>query len=127
MKPIASNDYYSLEVDPAKNRLYLAYKGSWIKAQEVGAFVEDHQKALDCLTAGFTTLVDVRPMEAMLLTDFVEAVQKQAVDKGIRKAARVYTKEGFIKTQADRINVRTGIRSRAFFRVDEAEAWLDEP
>lgn len=123
---IADTDFYGIEVDRAKNRMYLTYKGSWVKPQDVTSFADDHQRAYKSLEEGFTVLVDVRPMEAMLLSDFVEKVQRDAVAAGIKKAARVYDRESFIKLQADRINVKTGIGSRAFYDVESAEAWLDE-
>ena len=126
MKTIADNDFYRIEVSEAKNRMYLTYRGSWMREKDVAAFGEDHKRAFTCLQKGFTVLVDVRPMEAMLLTDYVEKVQRQAIAAGIKKAARVYDTESFIKLQSDRINVKTGIASRAFYDMESAEAWLDE-
>lgn len=126
MQTIASTDFYRIDVDEAKNRMYITYKGSWLKSTDAAEFADRHKEALARLKPGFTVFVDVRPMESMLLTDRVEQVQRDAVAAGIRKAARVYDKESFIKVQADRINLRTGISSMAFYDPAAAEAWLDE-
>lgn len=126
MNTIADNDFYRIAISEPQNRLYLTYKGSWMRDKDVANFAADHEKAVASLRSGFTVLVDVRPMEAMLLTDYVEKVQRQAVEAGISKAARVYDRESFIKLQSDRINVKTGIPSRAFYDLESAEAWLDE-
>ena len=127
MKSIASTDFYSIDVDQLKNRMVLTYKGSWIRPDQVPNFLEDHAAAVRLLSKGFTVLADVRQMEGMFLSDYVEKVQKHALEAGIRKAARVYPGPSFIRVQADRIHERTGIRSKAFESMEEAEAWLDEP
>ncbi len=126
METIADNDFYRIEVSEAENRMYLTYRGSWIREKDVATFPDDHEQALVCLKKGFTVLVDVRPMVAMLLVDYVEKVQRRAIAAGIKKAARVYDRETFIKFQSDRINVKTSISSQAFYDMESAQAWLDE-
>ena len=66
-------------------------------------------------------------MESMLLTDFIQKAQKDAIEAGTRKAARVYEGSTFIEVQAEGIHKKTGMNAKAFQSVAEAEAWLDEP
>lgn len=126
MNETASTDFYTIGVDRAKNRLFITYKGAWIRPAQVPDFVTDHAQALKLLSPGFTALVDVRQMESMLLTDFVQQVQMDALKAGIRKAARVYDRPTFIQVQAEHIHKKTGLSSKAFDSVADAEAWLDE-
>ena len=124
---IAETDYYSIHIDRLKNRMFLAYKGAWTKPEQVPDFLKDHANAIGHLSPGFTVLVDVRGMESMVLTDYVEKAQKDAMEKGIGKAARVYDRPTFIQIQAESIHRKTGINSKAFESMADAEAWLDEP
>lgn len=125
MKHMASTDFYVIEVDQVRNRLILTFKGAWLSPDQVPNYLQDHSAAIELLSPGFTALVELREMEAMLLTDYVEKSQMDAVKAGIRKAARIYGERALIKTQTDRINERTGLRSKAFKDQREAEAWLD--
>ncbi|MCA1960929.1 MAG: hypothetical protein LDL33_09035 [Desulfomonile sp.] len=127
MREIASTDFYSIHVDMAKNRLFITYKGAWMKPAQVPNFVKDHADAIKLLSPGFTALVDVRQMEAMLLSDFIRQAQSDAIQAGIKKAARIYDKPTFIQIQAEHIHKKTGLNSKAFDDVAAAEAWLDEP
>lgn len=127
MIEIASTDFYTIQVDQEKNRLLMAYRGSWVKPDQIPNYVSDHAKAIKLLKPGFTCLVDCRKMEAMLLTDFIAQAQKDAIAAGTRKAARVYAGSTFIEVQAAGIHKKTGMNARAFQSVADAEAWLDEP
>jgi hypothetical protein len=127
MQEIASTPFYSIHIDKTKNRLFIVYKGSWMKEAQVPNFAEDHASAVRQLSPGFTALVDVRPMEAMFLTDLIEEVQKEGMRAGIRKAARVYDRPTFIQIQAEWIHNRTGMNSREFDNMTDAESWLNEP
>lgn len=127
MKYVASTDFYRIEVDQERNRLFLTFRGSWIKPEQVPHYLEDHSAAVGLLSPGFTALVELREIEAMLLSDYLEESQIDAVKAGIKKAARVYGERALIKTQTDRINKRTGLRSQAFKDPKEAEEWLDRP
>ncbi len=127
MQEIAVTPFYRIHIDKGKNRLFIVYIGSWIRLDQVPNFVKDHATAVGLLSRGFTALVDVREMESMLLTDVVEKVQMDAVRAGIRKAARVYDRPTFIQVQAERIHKKTGLNSRAFEDMTDAENWLDQP
>jgi hypothetical protein len=96
-------------------------------ANPVPHYLEDHSAAVGLLSPGFTALVELREIEATLLSDYLEESQIDAVKAGIKKAARVYGERALVKTQTDRINKRTGLRSQAFKDLKEAEEWLDRP
>ena len=127
MELIADTDFYSFNVDRAKNRIYLVYKGFWKTPDQVPDHVKHHTEAVSKLSPGFTVLADVRQMEGVVITDIIEECQRYAIKAGIRKAARVYAKPTFMQAQADQMHKKTGMKSRGFYSVEEAEAWLDEP
>lgn len=126
MELIASTPFYSCHVDKTKNRMYVAYKGAWLKPDQVPDFVKHHGEAMSQLTRGFTVLADWREMESVFITDIIEECQKRSVAAGISKVARVYSKPTFKEIQADSMSQRTGIKSKVFYDIAEAEAWLDE-
>ena len=126
MELIASTPFYSLSVDKAKNRLYAVYRGAWLKPSQVQDFVKHHVEASGQLRVGFTVLADWREMESVFITDVIEECQKQAVAAGVSKVARVNAKPTFKEIQAESMSQRTGIKSKAFYDIAEAEAWLDE-
>ena len=86
MELIASTPFYSYHIDKAKNRMYVAYKGAWLKPSQVPDFVKHHVEAISQLTRGFTVLADVRQMESVFITDVIEECQKQAIAAGVSKA-----------------------------------------
>lgn len=126
MELVASTPLYSLHIDKTKNRMVVAYKGAWLKPAQVPDFVKHHGEAMSKLTRGFTVLADWREMESVFITDVIEQCQKQSVAAGISKVARVYSKPTFKEIQADSMSQRTGIKSKVFYDITEAEAWLDE-
>jgi hypothetical protein len=126
MELIASTPFYSYHIDKAKNRMYVAYKGAWLKPSQVPDFVKQHGQAIGQLRPGFTILADWREMESVFITDVIEECQKQAVAAGVSKVARVNAKPTFKEIQAESMSQRTGIKSKAFYDIAEAEAWLDE-
>jgi len=126
MEVIASTPLYSLQIDKGKNRMYVTYKGAWLKPGRVPDYVKHVGDAVSQLTSGFTVLSDWREMESVFVTDVLEEGQKQAIAAGISKVARVYSKPTFKEIQAESISQRTGINSKVFYDIAEAEAWLDE-
>ena len=126
MELIASTPFYSLHIDKTKNRMYVAYKGAWLKTSLIPDFVKHHAETIGRLTPGFKVLADWREMESVFITDVIEECQNQAIAAGISKAARVYAKPTFKDMQADSMSRRTGIKSKVFYDIAEAEAWLDE-
>ncbi|MDQ7782037.1 MAG: hypothetical protein RDU20_04110 [Desulfomonilaceae bacterium] len=126
MKTIVSNDFYTVAVDPAKNRIYFTMRGSWIKEKEVQDWPNHVAEAVRLCSPGFTELIDWTGSKAILLTDYIAKAQEIAVKGGLRKAARVYDEESFAKHQMDTLTKETKFPVRSFFNRQEAEAWLDE-
>ncbi|MCA1961132.1 MAG: hypothetical protein LDL33_10060 [Desulfomonile sp.] len=126
MKTVAENDAYVIAVDEVKNRIYFTMRGSWIDTKQVLGWLDDLATAIKLCKPGFTELIDWRQSTAILLTDKIAEAQKMAMQAGLRKAARVYAKDTFLKDQMDWLTQKTGFPVQSFFDLKEAEAWLDE-
>ena len=125
MKTVARTDFYAIEVDQSLNRVYFNLKGSWMDARDLAAWEEDVAAAFRLCSPGFTELIDWINVQGILLTDCIEKAQKLALSAGIRKAARVFSKETFAKMQMDSLTKKTSFPVKTFYDRNEAEVWLN--
>ena len=126
MRTVASNDHYVIEVDESKNRVYFIMKGRWVDTKAVPRWIEDVREAFRYVKPGFTELIDWTQVGSILLTDYIAGAQKLAMEAGLRKAARVYSTETFLKIQMDSLSEKTRFPVRSFSDKSQAEEWLDE-
>jgi hypothetical protein len=127
MQSISSTDFYTIAVDTQKNRLYITIKGGmWTDPQKLRNWLGDLAAGLKLLSPRFTELIDWTQMIGTSLTDFFIDSQKLTIKAGLRKAARLYSRESFAKVQMDNISAKTGFPVQSFFDRKAAEAWLDE-
>lgn len=126
MNTVVSNDSYVIAVDQVKNRIYFTMRGSWTNAQQVTGWLDGLAAALKLCRPGFTELIDWRESTGILLTDHIGDAQKMAMKAGLRKAARLYERETFLKFQMDQLSEETGFPVKSFYDQTQAEAWLDE-
>ncbi len=127
MQTVASTDFYEIAVDTKENRFYVTIKGSmWTDPKKVPNWLDDVAAGLKLLSPGFTELIDWTQMVGTTLTDFFVESQKLTIKAGLRKAARLYSRESFAKLQMDTISAQTGFPVKSFFDRKAAEAWLDE-
>lgn len=126
MRTVASNEAYAIEVDEIKNRISFTMRGSWTDTKQVSGWLDDLAAAIKLCRPGFTELIDWRQSTAILLTDKIAEAQKMAMQAGLRRAARVYDRDTFLKLQMDSLTEKTGFPVKSFFDLKEAEAWLEE-
>ncbi len=125
---IAKNDYYEYYVDKNKNRYYSKLIGFWQKASEVPNYLDDHKKALDLLSPGFTLLVDNRdakPPTQECMDLHLKALE-MSNNKGVGRTAFIVA-QLVVKFAGDRALRESGMEemSRQFNDINEAEDWLD--
>ncbi len=125
MKRVTSNDFYEIDVDQAKNRIYFTMRGSWTNPKDMPNWLQDVEAAVKLCSPGFTELIDWTGASSVLLTDYIAGAQKIAQDGGLRKAARIFDRDTFIKLQMDTLTQKTGFPVKTFFERSEAESWLD--
>lgn len=128
MKDIANNEYYSIQVDKDKNRMYLTLIGYWKSRSVVPNYVADLQKATQELSRGYTILTDVTQMKtppqeiAALHTE----AQKVVMAAGLKKTAELVGQDVIAKMAIDQFSKQSGMQKGTFANKEEAEAWLDE-
>lgn len=126
MKTVASTEFYTIEVDTDKNRVYFGLKSSWMDAQKLASWEKDLAAAFRLCSRGFTELIDWTDVQGIFLTESIEKAQRLAMDAGIRKAARVFSRETFAKMQMDTLTKKTSFPVKTFYDRNDAEAWLDK-
>ena len=120
---------YSIQVDSAKNRMYLTIKGFWAKPSEVPAYLDDIRKASREVCKGFTILSDLTEMKAP--PPEVGLLHKKAQEilmaAGLRKTAELLPAGSAItKLSVDNYSKQTGMQKSSFDNKKDAEAWLDQ-
>ena len=130
-KEIASNQYYSIQVDEDINRMYTTFKGEWKKPSQVPSFIQDHEVLVRHLKPGFTSLVDLKdmapPSEDMLpiLIRAVEMIEKA----GMKKQAQIIDKASMELVRSSRGALKEAHADDKMIQFSdpaEAEAWLDQ-
>ncbi len=128
MKTIAKTDYYSIETDKAKNRIYLIIVGFW-KNISVPDYFDDITKASQEVSRGFTILTDVSGMETppMEIGALHEKAQNLLVKAGLKKTAEILPKSHSVqKLSLKQWSGKSGMEKEIFNDRALAEAWLDE-
>ncbi|MGO9120832.1 MAG: hypothetical protein ACLQPD_24880 [Desulfomonilaceae bacterium] len=131
MKEIEASPHYRVEVDTAKNRLYLSLFGDVLTDADVAGMLDGVQTAIDLLKPGFTAVGDFTGLNLLGLPDISQEVQRTLFNGGLRKVASVWSREGFAKIVVDSSarKVNSGHYSekrKVFTSRVEAEVWLDE-
>jgi hypothetical protein len=128
MKEIANNEYYSIQVDKDKNRMYLTLIGYWKNHSVVPNYVADIQKATQELSRGYTVLTDVTQMKTppRELADLHTEAQKVIIATGLKKTAELVGQDVIAKMALNQYSNQSGMQKGIFGNKEEAEAWLDE-
>jgi hypothetical protein len=131
MREIGSGPNYRVEVDTAKNRIYLRFLGDIVSEAAVAGLQEAVSAACAIVKPQFTTLADFTEMKLLGLPDIVQQLQMTLLNAGLRKLASVWDHETFAKIVVDSAaqKVKSGEyseRRKVFKNKIEAEAWLSE-
>ena len=126
MNTVVSTEFYTIAVDQGKNRIHFTMRGSWTNPKEISGWLDGLAAAIKLCKPGFTEPIDCIQSTGILLTDQIGDAQKLAMKAGLRKAARLYERETFLKFQMDHLTEQTGFPVKSFFDQAQAEAWLDE-
>ncbi|MHA2271196.1 MAG: hypothetical protein ACXACI_04990 [Candidatus Hodarchaeales archaeon] len=121
------NEYYSLQTNEAKNRIYFTLAGLTPSVDAIPNFEADWRDAVGDVKPGFTILGDLREM--MPHPPDVEGlnvkVQKWLLENGCRKVAQVAPIE--VVAHVNAFSEKSGLKSilRGFHYPRTAEIWLD--
>ena len=126
LKSIASNSYYDIVVNPAKNRIQLTIKGFWQTKDLVPHYINDINEAISQLKPGFSVLVNLTRMVSP--THEVCALhceaQKLLIKSGSARSAEI-VKDSLLMNTVNGYSAELGMTRRAFYDPGFAEVWLD--
>lgn len=129
METITKNEFYSVEIDRAKNRLYLTGKGFWKDVMIARDFGTYTQQGVQKLAPGYSVLADLHEFKTPPPEVGAIIIESQKITANtIGKSAQVVGQNVAIEMPMDRYAKTSGIkpRTRSFATKAEAEAWLDE-
>jgi hypothetical protein len=126
-KLIAETDYYKIEVDKTKNRVYYTIIGFWKSPSIVPNYLEDTQKAVNEVSPGFNIVTDATQMKIppKEVGKIHEKAQKILVDGGLNKTAEVLPKS-LVKMTLNKYAQKSQMKKQNFETIEEAVAWLDK-
>jgi len=130
MKEIGAGPHHRVEIDTAKNRMYLTFFGDALTDAAAVGLRDEIQAAIALMKPGFTALGDFTEMNLLGLPDIVQQLQMTLLNAGVRKAASVWSHESFAKvivdSSAKKVSGEYSDKRKVFKSRVEAEAWLDE-
>jgi len=122
------NDYYEIEYDSIKNRVYYTMKGLWKSVAVVPNFEQDWRNVVQKIRKDWTILGDLKTLQPM--PDDVNAlngkVQQYLMTTGLRKVAQVadIAVAGSINAMARKSGLKEVLW--AFYDKPTAETWLNK-
>ena len=130
MKEIGAGPHHRVEVDTAKNRIYLSFFGDALTDAAAAGLRDSLQASIALMKPGFTALGDFTEMNLMGLPDVARELQTTLLNAGVKKAASVWSHESFAKiivdSSAQKVSGEYSERRKVFKNRVEAQAWLDE-
>lgn len=126
---IANTNYYELQVDTEKNRVYTKLTGRWTKVEEVPNFFEDWKKTASYTKPNFTIFADIRLMGTLSKRVEVlhQEIQKYLVEeKGLLHTAQLASEDSLADYQIHRLTKRSNLTISKFATQEEAESYLDK-
>jgi len=126
LERVASNSYYDIAIDPAKNRIYLTIKGFWQTKDLVPRYVDDIGSAVARLKQGFTILADltrmVPPSHEVVVMH--KLVRESLIESGLFRAAEIVDNPAVMSMLVEYLTSPKANR-RVFSETAPAEAWLN--
>ena len=128
MQHIAHTDYYTLDIDNQKKRIYHHVFGTWGEVPEVSQFLQDWETVLAQISEGYTMLTDARRFRLLSASWAAMTIRlrKKLFQAGIKKIAEVLPERAVTKMQFSTISTHVNdVTTKIFASEAEAEAWLD--
>jgi hypothetical protein len=124
---IANTDFYSIEIDSAKNRGYLTFYGFCRSPEEIPDFLKDVKMAGMRLKKGFTLLTDATEMKTPPeeVSELHEKSQEIWIRYGLSKTAEIIPQSAVVRMTLNRLSKTTGMKKQEFDNKQAAESWLD--
>lgn len=124
----SANDFYEIDLDTEKNRIYLTIKGYWKSLMEVRGYLRDLRAAVAELSEGFTIVTDLTRAKTSSEETSELHIKAQAylVQAGLARTAEIHPESTVTRMALNRYAQTSGMTKGVFSSFAEAEAWLDE-
>ncbi|MGJ3235296.1 hypothetical protein [Marivirga sp.] len=126
MITIAENKQYSLKLDLTNNRAFLKINGFWRNKEDIPAYLQDWDEAINKLSEGFTLLTDATEMTIHPgdVRDVHSKAQEKIIKAGVKKVAELHD-ENVAVMQLNSVSNESGMPKKNFNNKEEALKWLD--
>lgn len=128
MQAIAHTEYYTLDIDEQKKRIYNHVFGIWGEVPEVAQFLQDWDTVLTKVSDGYTMLTDARQFRLLSASWAAMTIQvrQRLFQAGITKIAEVLPERAVTRMQFSTISTHSSaVATKIFATEAEAETWLD--
>ncbi len=125
---IASNEFYEIEIDKDRNRIYLTVQGYWKSLMEVRSYLRDIRTAVAGLSAGFTIVTDLTQARTPSEETSELHIKAQAylINAGLARTAEIHPESTVTRMALNRYAQTSGMSKGVFSTLEEAEAWLEK-
>ncbi len=124
---IGSTEFFSVEVDDAKNRMYTTFHGFWKEMSIMDDYRTNLHTAIKRMKANFTLVADLRDFKT--LPPELIPKQKQCMEDlakgGMFKVAVILPASAISGMQLKKSMTDTNMPERQFGSVADGEKWLD--
>lgn len=128
MKEIVNNNYYKINVDIGKNRIYASFHGFWGELRIMEDYLTSLDKAISNVKKNFTLVADLNDFKT-LPTELIpkQKLAMQMLGKaGMYRVAELLPASVISKMQVSSSAKETNMPNRQFSSIVDGEKWLDE-
>lgn len=125
---ITEEEYYKIEINKSKNRLYFTALGEWIGMKNFLSFEFRWKEGMRHLQPNFTVLADIRlmPVISKDLQVLFEDVQLYTIKNGVLHVAEVAAINDIANHQLGQISTRSHLPCSRFATFARAETYLNK-
>jgi hypothetical protein len=130
VQEMVRREYYDIDVDQGKNRMYFYPKGTWNRISDVPDYINDLKKCVKMLRPGFDIISDGTHFAAPTqeISGLIMEGTTLMRELGQKKAAIIVTTsilKLILERHKDEME-QEKLETKYFDSMTEAEKWLDE-
>ena len=128
---ISKSQYYTLDVNYAKNRVYLVilkeWDRKWDESGEFSNFLSEWEEIISKITIDFTIICDFRlmPILSRQMVELFEQMQEYVTNNGLCYIAEIVAENDISNLQMARIAERSQVPIKRFQSYELADKFLD--
>ncbi|AFM06131.1 hypothetical protein Fleli_3825 [Bernardetia litoralis DSM 6794] len=125
---IAKTQYYHLQIDKEKNRIYFTILARWNGIEDFKKFFDEWKKGVDLLELNFTIHSDLRLMPKLSyeVENLFGEIQIFLVENGLLGLGEIPADNDISNLQVHRLSEKNKMPTNKFKTSKEVEKYLDE-